>query len=563
MLENNLLYVFKKAFATCIHILAVLFTVACSDSNNNTSEPSDKTGKGLSSIFSTKNYSEFVIDSNEVKQFIGSDSLYKSIQSQIIPFYISRDFQFAWFSEGSLSPFATSFHSTVQTYMEDYGDSSVFDPVLDSLILEADEQGRKFTKNKSQTLEIELRLTSTFFLYAKHEFEGKIENPEKLKWFIPRKKKNLLSLLDSMLAETSFLKNIEPANEYYVGLKKSLRAYRQIEKSNKWPIKIPVAKPTLQVGESDSAMPAIKLALFLLGDFVEADSSQEFTTATKTALESFQSRMGIAANGKPDLVTLKELQVPINARIRQMIVNLERLRWLSDKVTGNFLLVNIPEFKLHVFEDGKPAWDCNVVVGKVAGRTQVFKGNLSMIVLNPSWGVPAGIVRNEVLPGIQKNVSYLRKHEMDVYEGNTKINARRVNWHKFKNRIPYTIRQRAGKNNPLGQFKFHLSNSYLIYLHDSNEPYLFNRNRRAFSHGCIRVEKARKLVEYLLRNEKVWTPARIDKFLKTKTDYGVPVNPHIPVYLVYLTSWVNEQGQVQFRKDLYGLDELLEKAFFE
>jgi len=554
---------FKWPFTACFFALAALFIVSCADTDKKTAEEPDKSGKRIFSIFSTKNYSEFTIDSNVVKEFIASDSLFKCIQSQIIPFYSNRDFQFAWFSEGSLGPFASSFHSMVHNYLEDYGDSSVFDPKLDSLILEAEEQGRKFTKNKSQTLELELRLTATFFLYARHEFEGKIENPEKLKWFIPRKKKNLPALLDSMLTETGFLKNIEPVNVYYLGLKQSLRIYRQIEKSNAWPQNIPVPKSKLQIGVSDSALPALKLALFLVGDLAEADSSVEFTLATKIGLESFQNRMGIVASGKPDANTMKELQVPIQTRIRQMMVNLERLRWLPDKVSGNFLLVNIPEFKLHVFEDGKPAWDCNVVVGKEAGKTQVFKGNLSMIVLNPSWGVPAGIVKNEVLPGIKKNISYLKKHEMDVYEGNTKINPRRVNWNKYTDRIPYTIRQRAGKNNPLGQYKFHLSNSFLIYLHDSNQPYLFSENRRAFSHGCIRVEKARKLAEYLLRNEKAWTSARIDKFLKTKTDYGVPVEPHIPVYLVYLTSWANEKGQVQFRKDIYGRDDMLEKAIFE
>jgi murein L,D-transpeptidase YcbB/YkuD len=128
--------------------------------------------------------------------------------------------------------------------------------------------------------------------------------------------------------------------------------------------------------------------------------------------------------------------------------------------------------------------------------------------------------------------------------------------------VPFTIRQRPGKDNPLGKFKFFLSNSYRIYLHDSNEPYLFDESRRAFSHGCIRVEKARLLAEYLLRNQKGGSPERLDKLLSKKSDYGLKLDQEMPVYIVYLTSWVNEKGEVNFRNDVYHLDEELGKVVF-
>jgi murein L,D-transpeptidase YcbB/YkuD len=245
-----------------------------------------------------------------------------------------------------------------------------------------------------------------------------------------------------------------------------------------------------------------------------------------------------------------------------MMVNLERLRWLPDTLAGNFLVVNIPEYKLHVFENGQPAWESNVVVGKMAGRTQIFKGNLSQIILNPSWGVPPGIANKEVLPGLKKDRHYLDRHQMEAFEGNTILDTRRINWLRYPKRMPFNIRQKAGPDNPLGRFKFYLSNSYWIYLHDSNEKYLFDAHRRAFSHGCIRVEKADSLARYLLRNDTNWPGKRIAKMLDSKTDFGISVKPVVPVYIVYLTSWVGRNGELHFRKDVYQRDDILAKSVF-
>ena len=224
------------------------------------------------------------------------------------------------------------------------------------------------------------------------------------------------------------------------------------------------------------------------------------------------------------------------------MVNLERLRWIPVQMEKDYLLINIPEFKLHVFENSKQVWAANVVVGKTARRTSIFRGNLSQIVLNPFWGIPNSIVQDEILPKIKKNPNYLANNNMEVIDGN--------------------YRQKPGLNNALGKIKFLFPNNYNIYLHDTPSKGLFKENTRAFSHGCIRVENPKKLAYYLLRNEPEWSPEKINNVLLTDTMTNIIVRPTVPVYIAYFTAWVDNTGQLNFRNDLYNLDNKLSKEVF-
>ena len=512
-------------------------------------------------LFTRRNYSDLFLDSNAVNQFITSQQAYGTVKDQVRQFYENRSYQFAWISEGNLTPAASIFYNQWQSYMSDFGDSSVYDSHLDSLFLFAQDEEAQFLKDRNGMNSLEMRLTAAFFYRAEKEFGGKVKNPRELNWFIPRKKKNYQNLLDTLIAGSSQINVKEPINSYYVALKDKLKVYKALEKSGQWPtISQPAQK--MNVGEHDSVIISIKKVLRLANDWSETDSSDAITATMVKALVHFQNRMGLPETGKPDAGTLKAMQVPLSVRIRQMMINMERLRWLPDTVAGNFLVVNIPEFKLHVFENGKPTYESNVVVGKEAGKTQIFRGSITQINLNPSWGVPPGIVKNEVLPGIKRNRNYLKKHDMEVYAGNTKLNPAKINWRRYKSQVPFTIRQRPGTKNPLGKIKFLFPNTFNIYLHDSPSKHLYEENKRAFSHGCIRVEKAVKLGEYLLRNNKDWTHERIVKILKTNKETGIRLNPGISVSLVYFTTWVNGKGELNFRQDLYHRDEELGRIVF-
>jgi murein L,D-transpeptidase YcbB/YkuD len=218
------------------------------------------------------------------------------------------------------------------------------------------------------------------------------------------------------------------------------------------------------------------------------------------------------------------------------------MRWMPAQPTSDYLLVNIPEFRLHVYEKGKHHFAMNVVTGSVAHNTVIFTGTLQQIVFSPYWNVPASILRKEILPGIARNKNYLTRHNME-WSGNA-------------------VRQKPGPANSLGLVKFLFPNSYNIYLHDSPAKNLFNESKRAFSHGCIRLEEPKKLAQFLLRNDAAWDSVKITNAMNTGKELFVPVKENIPVFIGYFTAWVDGQGQLNFRDDIYGHDKKMKERLF-
>ncbi|MBL7764013.1 MAG: L,D-transpeptidase family protein [Chitinophagaceae bacterium] len=221
---------------------------------------------------------------------------------------------------------------------------------------------------------------------------------------------------------------------------------------------------------------------------------------------------------------------------------MERLRWVPANPPQEYLLVNIPAYKLFVYEKGTLAWDMNVVVGSVAHNTVIFRGDMKYVVFSPYWNVPPGILKNEILPGIKKNPGYLARHNMEWNNG--------------------AVRQKPGPNNSLGLVKFLFPNSYNIYLHDTPAKSLFSETNRAFSHGCIRLGEPKKLAEYLLRNDSTWTKDRITKAMNSGKEQFVTLKQTIPVFIGYFTSWVDRDGKLNFRDDIYGHDKKMAEQLF-
>jgi murein L,D-transpeptidase YcbB/YkuD len=211
-------------------------------------------------------------------------------------------------------------------------------------------------------------------------------------------------------------------------------------------------------------------------------------------------------------------------------------------------MVNIPDYGLRVYENGKVSSAMDVVVGKAANRTVIFSDELKYIVFSPYWNVPRSIVRNEIYPAMQRSSSYLRRNNMEVTG--------------YSNGLP-VVRQKPGPGNALGQVKFLFPNSYNIYFHDTPSKSLFSRNKRAFSHGCIRLHKPFELARYLLRNDSSWTDAAIRDAMNGSTEKWVTLKHSLPVFITYFTSWVDRDGIVQFRDDVYGHDKKLESHLFE
>ena len=209
----------------------------------------------------------------------------------------------------------------------------------------------------------------------------------------------------------------------------------------------------------------------------------------------------------------------------------------------DYFLINIPEFRFYAFENNKPVWNMKVVVGKSIHETAVFSGTLRYVVFAPYWNVPPGILKDEVLPAISRSKNYLAKNHMEWYGG--------------------TVRQLPGPWNALGKVKFLFPNSHNIYLHDTPAKELFKRDQRSFSHGCIRVEEPKRLAEYVLRDQQEWTSERIDSAMNGAKEIQITLKKTFPVLIAYFTAWVDEGGQLNFRKDIYNKDHRLAELIYE
>lgn len=349
------------------------------------------------------------------------------------------------------------------------------------------------------------------------------------------------------LLATLFVSALAYANEYPPSagivfradlLQQHLERYYTIEKKGGWkPFKM--TKKFYQKDESGPAVQQIKARLRASGDYTSSDDSPLFTAELAQAVKKAQRRFGFKENGVVDVALARELNRPVGFRIAQLLLNMERMRNLPVASEGTHLVANIPEFKLHVYEGARRVFDMNIVVGTEANQTVTFNDEMKQIVFSPYWNVPPSIVKNEILPAMRRSRDYLWRNGY-VQTGT-------------ENGLP-VIRQLPGSKNALGKVKFLFPNSHNIYFHDTPAKSLFEVRRRTFSHGCIRLAEPAKLAEYLLRDVPGWTPAKIAQAMNAAKEQSVPLPSPVPVSITYFTAWVDGQGQLHFREDIYGHD---------
>jgi murein L,D-transpeptidase YcbB/YkuD len=468
-----------------------------------------------------------------------------SVNAEIKLFYSQRAYQFAWFNECGLISSSNTFHDLTKTYLNEFYDKTSCHELMDSLIYLANEDEKKFLTDWKNVKTLEFLLSANFFKYSSKIYGGTAENPKKLSWFIPRHKKDYTALLDSMIVSKKDRQFVEPLNPYYINLKKKLIEYKQIERKGNYPM-VSFDSINLTVGNSFKGISGLKRQLFILGDWKEMDTNSIYTESLKTAILHFQMRMGLPQTGMIDKKTIEELNTPLSIRIKQILINLERLRWVPPNLPPNFLLVNIPEYKLHIMESGKPLFDMNIIVGKTMNKTIIFEGKISSVVLNPYWNIPKSIVEKEIRNHMNRDRNYLSRNNMEIVRSGNEI----------------MYRQKPGTKNALGKIKFLFPNHYNIYLHDAPAKSLFEANTRTFSHGCIRVAEAKKLALYMLNKQDGWSESKLDAILATNEEKYITISPTIPVFIAYFTTWVDHKGVIHFRKDVYGLDKRLELEIF-
>jgi murein L,D-transpeptidase YcbB/YkuD len=260
--------------------------------------------------------------------------------------------------------------------------------------------------------------------------------------------------------------------------------------------------------------------------------------------------------------------VPVEERVRQIEVNLERWRWLPEDLGQRYILVNIANFELEVVEKSKPVMIMQVVVGKPYWRTPVFSDRMTYLVLSPYWHIPPSIAVKDKLPLIRKDHTYLATYDIKVFQGwgaeTREIDPQTIDWSKVTAKdFNYRLRQEPGPLNALGRVKFMFPNKFNVYLHDTPSRELFGKTVRTFSSGCIRIEKPIELAEYLLGGDAKWTRENILAAIDRRVEQTVRLPEPMPVHLLYWTAWSDEEGSIQFRGDIYGRDQLLDKALRE
>jgi len=420
------------------------------------------------------------------------------------------------------------------------------------------------------SVQMDMVLTAAMLRYASHLHRGRVA-PQALDriWITdqPRSSRDLTAELAAAVNAdrlVEYLDSLTPRQPAYGRLKKALQHYEQIRSRGGWTRL--AAGPSLRRGDEEERIPQLRSRLILTGDLQDAppENSAAFDPALEAAVLRFQYRHGLVPDGVVGKRTLAELNIPVEDRIRQLQLNMERWRWYPDSFGERYVWVNIPAFALTVMEQDWTVQRMRAIVGRTERQTPSLSGRMTYLEFNPYWNVPGKIAREDLLPKIMNDPAYLIRQGFKVFDSwkrdATALNPEGIAWDRVsEDDFPFRLRQEPSALNALGQVKFMFPNKQSVYIHDTPGKSLFQRNRRDFSSGCVRVESPLVLAQYLLRGKR-WDQARLEDTLHSGKHKTVVLKDPIPVHLVYFTAWVDELGKVNFRKDVYGRDGELGQA---
>lgn len=426
--------------------------------------------------------------------------------------------------------------------------------------------------NNNTLADLEVSLSNTLVSYAHHLHAGRLKphivNRE-IKIF-PKGPdlQEVLTHASQTNNINTFIATLPPQTPHYKRLKKQLSLYRSLKKTRQDWTKLPKGL-LLKPGMDDSYVHTLRQRLIESGDIrTDAHQGSIYNGVLVHALKHFQMRHGLAVDGVLGKQSLAELNTSLTERIRQLEINLERRRWLPEKLGDYYVFVNLADQFLKVVRyDQQEKRERTIhtaftIVGKNHYRTPVFSKPMTYLEFNPNWNVPYSIATKEFLPKLKNNSTALAKHNIRLLQNGREIAPQNIDWSRYNRRnFPFRLQQKSGPKNALGQVKFMLPNRYAIYLHDTPAKQLFSHPTRAFSHGCIRVQYPLDLANVLLSRQN-WNRTKIDKAVNKGKRRVVKLKRPIPVHITYFTAWVNKDGTLHFRKDIYGRDKILSRAFF-
>jgi len=494
--------------------------------------------------------------------------------SALFRFYADRDFRPAWSgNDGPLPQAATLTSAIHEADREGLRPEDYHLARIEALLEEINHRiARERMRVPEMLADLDLLLTDAFLLYGSHLLTGHVD-PETIQseWLIKSRDEDLVRILQIALDENDIegaLNFLRPQHGGYVDLKQALLRYQKMMDMGGWP-KVPKG-PKLEKGDRAPRISALRARLMMSGDLDPwGETDQElFDDTLEEAVRRFQERHGLQVDGVVGEATLKVLNVPVKERVRQIKANLERWRWLPHDLGWHYILVNIANFELDVVENGQVILTMRVVVGRRYRRTPVFTGKITYMELNPYWHIPTKIAVRDILPKIQKDREYLVRQKIRVFqgweEGAPEIDPESIDWSRITaQNLAFKLRQDPGPRNALGRIKFMFPNKFRVYLHDTPAQVLFQKNRRTFSSGCIRVEKPINLAVYLLGNGPEWTWENILTAIDNGETQILHLPEPMPVHLLYWTAWVDADRTVHFRDDIYERDEKLGRALRE
>jgi murein L,D-transpeptidase YcbB/YkuD len=485
--------------------------------------------------------------------------------------YSPRDYRPFWSAGQGLRPQAAALVQEIRNAHleglrpEDYrlGD-------IETLTAEVNEGPMTAEPVRAERLaDLDLLLSDAFLSYGTHLLEGRLgTGASRANWHFESREADLVGLLHKA-ADTGevhgVFEGLIPHSNGYAKLKEALARYGRIMKQGGWPV-VPDG-PKMKEGDRGPRVAALRHRLSATGDAppaVEGDP-EVFDGGLARAVRHFQARHGLDVDGVVGPVTLATLDVPVEERIRQIRLNMERWRWLPDDLGRRYVFINVPSFELAVVEGGGDVMRMRAVVGRKSRPTPLFTSTLKYAQLNPFWHVPPSIARRDILPRIKEDPGYLAREGFKVLENQRSdveaLDPETIDWSEVQgSHFTFRLRQDPGPSNALGRVKFIFPNPFQVFVHDTPAQQLFAKSRRSSSSGCIRIESPIELAEYLLQDNPNWDRQRLLETLESGEMKAVPVS-QIPVHIVYFTAWVDVDGTIEFREDIYGRDHPLAAAF--
>lgn len=504
-----------------------------------------------------------------VKAYVNQFNTHIYWKSEVKEFYHQRDYHNAWLNSTGINESAEELLRAIEKsnneglnkYSYNYLEILNTRHTIDAL----QKQGLVLP---SLYAKLDILLSHSYLEYAFHLLSGKL-NPNEFTsiWEIGPRKTDLTSYLEKALSSGSIaqsLYDLTPKDPQYGRLKQVLNELKVIQSQEKWPV--PGYTSTLQKHDSSEYVYRIKKFLAASNDLnkthISGDNIYVYDHALELAVKHFQSRHGLDPDGVIGEKTLTAMNKSLQYRIEQVKVNMERMRWMPERYGEKYITVNLPEFKLRYYVNDTLNEKMNVIVGKSDLSTPILTDTLDYIEFNPFWNVPRSIATKELLPKIKRDVSYLKDNNFLVFNHYTTdtskaIDPENIEWQKMtEDNFPYQLVQLPGQSNSLGIVKFIFDNIYDIYLHDTPAGYLFNKSERDLSHGCIRVERPLDLVASMFKESKFVNRDTLVKYVQKGTPRKIFLDTDIKVFMIYQTVWVNNDGDVHFRRDIYNHDRL-------